>query len=122
MSNGRPDRVECILGQGQVILGGGLEGVRISEEAAGFVRDVCLPVIEEFVDQWGLVATAVWSVVHDIGVLTRADHLGPGEVTKDELVLGTWNVVAPRGSGVCLKLKARLVELGYPPPSSSSAA
>jgi hypothetical protein len=118
MSNGRPDRVECILGQGQVILGGGLEGVRISEEAAGFVRDVCLPVIEESVDQWGFVATAVWAVVHDIGVATRTHHLGPGEVTKDELVLATWEVVGPRGSGPCLKLKARLIELGFAPPAS----
>lgn len=120
MVNGRHDRVECILGQGLVILGGGLGGARITEDAAGFVRDLCLPIIEEFLDSWSTASTAVWTVVHDIGVATRTRHTVEGEVGRDTLVAGAWDVVLPRGSGPCRRLKARLEELGYPPPASKA--
>ena len=120
MANERPDRVECILGQGLVVLGGGLAGARVTEDAAGFIRDLCLPIIAEFLGSWSSVSEAVWTVVHDIGVATHERHTGPGEVTRDTLVAGTWDVVEQRVSLVCLLLKSRLEQLGFPPPASKA--
>lgn len=120
MTTTRPDRAECIIGQGQVVLGGGLEGIRIDEEAAGVVRDLCLGIIEEFMANWSLVAPAVWAVVHDIGVEIRTQHQGPGEVTAEELIAGVWKVVGERQSAICLRLKTRLNTLGFTPPPASA--
>ena len=119
MAVDRPDRVECILDQGFVVLGGGLEDVRISEEAAAILRDVCLSVIEDAVqaNQWTPAAVdSVWQVVSAIGAEARADHTSPGELTVDEIIQAIWKVVRTRSSGICLKLKQQLTTLGYQQP------
>lgn len=119
MAVDRPDRVECILDQGFVVLGGGLQGVRISEEAAGFLRDACLSIIQEQVqaNQWTPgVANTVWDVVSAIGAEARVGHTAPYELTVDDIVQAIWKVIKERSSFICLKLKQALTKLGFPQP------
>jgi len=117
MAVGRPDRVEGILVQGFVVLGGGLQGVRLSEKAAGVLRDICVGIVEEEADHWTpVVADTVWSVIYDVGVAARAGHTQPHELGVDDLIAAIWKVIRSRMSLICLKLKQRLTSLGYPQP------